>query len=183
MPKDEDDVAPINAFKIWKVYEDVAMHFNDMLLRLRIQALAGVAALAILASVFSNVRTFNFQGTWLIASASFLGWMLVWLAIWLLDRCYYSRLLLGSVAALLELEKLSAENKPIGALKLSTHIDQLVRSNKSIPHPRGVGAFYGIVFATLLIGFCVTTRAALTFHQGPIVQPDRQSQNAPSQVD
>jgi len=50
------------------------MHFNDLLLRLRVRALAGVvAALAAIASIFSNVRAFNFQGTWMIAAAAFAG--------------------------------------------------------------------------------------------------------------
>ena len=33
-------------FKLWKSYEEVAMHFNDLIIRLRIQSIGGLAALA-----------------------------------------------------------------------------------------------------------------------------------------
>jgi len=170
--KKEHDAENCTIFTAWKAYEEIAMHFNDMLLRLRIQALAGVAALAVLASVFSNVRTFNFQGTWLIASAAFFGLMLVWIAIWLLDRTYYTRLLMGSVDALLALEALSKEGKPLGSIDLSSRIDNCVRAKKTVKHPRGVCSFYLIVFITLFIGFGVTTRAALTFKLEPRLSSD-----------
>jgi hypothetical protein len=44
-----------------------------LLLRLRVRALAGVAALAAIASIFSNVRAFNFQDTCMMAAAAFAG--------------------------------------------------------------------------------------------------------------
>ena len=33
-------------FEVWQEYEKIAMHFNDLLMRLRTQALGAVAALA-----------------------------------------------------------------------------------------------------------------------------------------
>lgn len=165
--KKETESDPPGLFKVWRSYEEIAMHFNDMLLRLRIQALAGVAALAVLASIFSNVRTFNFQGTWLIASAAFFGLMLIWIAIWLLDRNYYTRLLMGSVDALLALEKTSKDGKDCEYIDLSTRIDNCVRQKRKVKHPRGVFLFYLIVFVTLLLGFGVTMRAALIYPLPP----------------
>jgi hypothetical protein len=32
-------------FEVWTKYEDIAMHFNDLLIRLRTQALGAIAAL------------------------------------------------------------------------------------------------------------------------------------------
>lgn len=163
---DEAEETPI--FTVWKKYEDVAMHFNDLLIRLRIQALAGVAALAVLASIFSNVRTFNFQGTWMIAAAAFGGLCLIWLAIWTLDMLYYNRLLIGSVVAIIELEEKSKAETHIKHFDLSTRIQQSVWNKLPAPLPfysrwyllRGVVAFYTIVFFTLLTGFIVTSIAA-----------------------
>ncbi len=159
--KELGDGTPV--FKVWKAYEDVAMHFNDLLLRLRIQALAGVAALAILASIFSNVRTFNFQGTWIIAAACFFGLTLIWGAICALDLLYYNRLLVGSVAAIRKIEELSKTDTHATELDLSTHIEQAVRGNGPKPMLWGVALFYGIVFVTLLAGLVATTYSALNY--------------------
>jgi len=47
-------MSPINRFDLWKEYERVAMHFNDLIIRLRSQSLGGVAAFATLAGVVAN---------------------------------------------------------------------------------------------------------------------------------
>lgn len=121
---EDDKGTPI--FTVWKAYEDVAMHFNDLLLKLRIQALGGVAALAVLASVFSNFRSYYFQGTWVLAAACFFGLLLIWCAIWALDRLYYNRLLIGSVIAIAAIEQLSKTETHIKELDLSTRIGQAI---------------------------------------------------------
>jgi hypothetical protein len=41
-------------FEVWKKYEEITMHFNDLLMRLRTQALAAVAALATIVGIFSK---------------------------------------------------------------------------------------------------------------------------------
>jgi hypothetical protein len=94
--------------KLWEKYEDIAMHFNDLIIRLRTQALAGVAALSTLVGIFAKTDLGSFSYTWEIAGFVFSGLSLFWIAIWVLDFGYYNRLLMGAVAALLELEKLSA---------------------------------------------------------------------------
>jgi hypothetical protein len=161
----DEKEAGTRIFEVWKTYEEVAMHFNDLLLKLRIQALAGVAALAVLAGIFSNVRTFNFQGTWIIAAACFFGLILIWSAIWALDQLYYNRLLLGSVAAIPRIEELSKTQTHVTELDLSTHIEEAVSGQalRPVPQLRGVTAFYVIVFVTLFVGFGVTTYSALNY--------------------
>lgn len=37
-----------DVFEVWTKYEDIAMHFNDLLIKLRTQALGGVAAISAL---------------------------------------------------------------------------------------------------------------------------------------
>ena len=39
-------------YDLWTKYEDIAMHFNDLLIKLRTQALAAVAALTTLCRDF-----------------------------------------------------------------------------------------------------------------------------------
>jgi len=161
--KASGDDTPI--FEVWKAYEEVAMHFNDLLLKLRIQALAGVAALAVLASIFSNFRSYFFQGTWVVAAACFFGLLLVWSAIWALDRLYYNRLLIGSVVAITKIEELSKTQAYVNQLDLSTRIEQAVSGNAPKPMPRllGVDAFYSVVFALLSVGFITTTYLACNY--------------------
>jgi hypothetical protein len=54
-PRDTDDEGwPI--FDVWKKYEQIAMHFNDLLIRIRTQALAGVAALSAFTGLFAKAE-------------------------------------------------------------------------------------------------------------------------------
>ena len=43
-------------FELWKSYEDVAMHFNDLLIRLRIQALAALATISSIILVINKFK-------------------------------------------------------------------------------------------------------------------------------
>jgi hypothetical protein len=43
--------------EVWKDYEEIAMHFNDLLIKLRTQALGGVAALSALVGIFGKTET------------------------------------------------------------------------------------------------------------------------------
>jgi hypothetical protein len=91
--------------ELWEKYEEITMHFNDLIIRLRTQALAGVAALSTLVGIFAKADLGAFSYTWEIAGFVFAALALFWIAIWVLDFAYYNQLLIGSVAALLELEK------------------------------------------------------------------------------
>ena len=43
--------------QLWKEYEGIAMHFNDLIIKLRGQSLGGVAAVATLAAVVAKSDT------------------------------------------------------------------------------------------------------------------------------
>jgi hypothetical protein len=79
-------------FALWKSYEGVAMHFNDLLIRLRTQALGGVAALATLAGVLVRGDLAPKLRCGVLAGA-FLLLLLFWVAVWILDMRYYNRCL------------------------------------------------------------------------------------------
>jgi hypothetical protein len=49
---DQEQDWPIE--ELWAKYEEIVMHFNDLLIRLRIQALGGVAALSTLLGIFGK---------------------------------------------------------------------------------------------------------------------------------
>src|ERR1700676_1563476 len=106
--------------KLWEKYEDITMHFNELIIKLRSQALAGVAALSTLVGIFAKTDLGHFSYTWEIAGFVFVALAIFWIAIWIMDFSYYNRLLVGAVAALLELEKQSATSKTISQIRLST---------------------------------------------------------------
>ena len=112
-------------FKVWKSYEDIAMHFNDLIIRLRIQSIGGLAALAIILGIFLQKDNKNSEAfKCVLAMVALVFLIICWKAIWKLDMEYYDRLLEGSVNAILELEnnkKVFLEDKHID---LSTNIER-----------------------------------------------------------
>lgn len=145
-------------FELWKKYEDITMHFNDLILQLRIQALGGVAAISTLVGLFSKDSPFGVGTSWEIATGLLGALCFFWTAIWIIDFCYYNRLLLGAAAALFVLEEASKTNSRIASIDLSTQIASAISGNihhKLQDWRQAVGrwAFYSLVFATLLVGF------------------------------
>jgi hypothetical protein len=138
--------------ELWEKYEDIAMHFNDLIIRLRTQALAGVAALSTLVGIFAKTDLGSFSYTWEIAGFVFSGLTLFWIAIWVLDFGYYNRLLIGAVAALLELEKLSATATNAPQIRLSTVVEDSSRSGFKLRASWAGWVFYIIVFGALVCG-------------------------------
>jgi hypothetical protein len=92
-------------FELWVKYEDITMHFNDLLIRLRTQALGGVATIVTAAGFLASGQAAkSAQQAWeavmLVAGLLLVGWITVWV----IDVAYYNRLLRGAVLALLKLE-------------------------------------------------------------------------------
>lgn len=149
----------VSLFEVWKEYEKVAMHFNDLIIQLRIRSLGGVATLAAIAGVVAHgdigfeLRREMLQMTFLLLCA-------FWVAIWMLDFLYYNRLLLGAVDALLELEKTSQQSgDPIpGGLVLSTRIESFAGGKRSGGRRGAAGRwlFYLTVMAVLLVGLVLS---------------------------
>ncbi len=142
--------------ELWNKYEDIAMHFNDLILKIRIQALAAVAAISTVVGFFN--RNGENEFSWGLTFAVFFFLCLFWIAIWILDFRYYNRLLLGAVDALLELEKASKVNDYISEIQLSTLIEDAVGGNHKL-NPQehkiksaGRNWFYRVVFVALFIG-------------------------------
>jgi hypothetical protein len=106
------DVKAWTIHDLWAKYEDITMHFNDLLIRLRTQALAGVAAVSTLVGIFTRTDKSHIQISWQIATDVFGLLILFWIAIWAIDRLYYNRLLTGAVTALLAIEEESKKNNP-----------------------------------------------------------------------
>ncbi len=146
---------------LWEKYEDIAMHFNDLLIKLRTQALAAVAAITTLAGIFGKSSTDN-QMNWGLATAVLFFLCVFWIAIWIIDFKYYNRLLLGAVDAIVDLEALSKQQTHVLYIDISTKIERAVAGESPLLSKEeqkrysslafGRKAFYLIVFGALLVG-------------------------------
>jgi hypothetical protein len=139
---------------LWSKYEDIAMHFNDLLMRLRTQSLAGIAAVSTLVGLFTKETVANIQMGWLAATAIFTAMAAFWIAIWCLDFLYYNRLLIGAVTAIRRLEAKTGK-EPATSIDISTTIESEFKTplNKlQTSSALGVLLFYGIVLAVILSG-------------------------------
>jgi hypothetical protein len=116
-------------FEVWSKYEEIAMHFNELIMKLRIQALAGVAAISTVAGILGHHEAGG-ATRWGLLSAVFAFLCLFWIAIWVLDFKYYTRLLLGAVDALLVIEKLSKHGTDVAEINMSTLIEEAVEGSK-----------------------------------------------------
>jgi hypothetical protein len=168
------DKKGIPIFEVWKKYEEIAMHFNDLLIKLGTQAIGGVAAITTLTAVISSKNTVFLWDTMAVV---FFFLAIFWVAVWLLDFKYYNRLLLGAVHALKQVEKLSETEEFVTQLELSHiveksvtgHLEQTCKKKKFCilskvksyftldnwhGHPAfGRNYFYGIIFIGLVVGF------------------------------
>lgn len=115
----------LHSFEVWKQYEKIAVHFNDLILRLRVQALGGVAAIAALAGLVLKEHPSGLIG-WKVIAVAFAVLIVFWIAVGLLDLLYYNPLLIGAVDAILEIESASQKEQFITSLNLSTKIKAAV---------------------------------------------------------
>ncbi len=143
----------ISIFDAWNKYEDIAMHFNDLLIKLRTQALGGIAAItSIMAIISKDSSGFN----WGLMMGVFFFLIIFWIAVWLLDSKYYNPLLVGAVDAILEIEKLSKTESTITELNLSHKIKDAVSGKIGQDEKKsssGKKWYYCIVFLGLVLGF------------------------------
>lgn len=101
----------------WKVSEDVAMHFNNLLLGFRLKAIGGIAVGAV---VGIGLKVGDLANPVVVLSL-FVGLAVIWLLVWAADFFYYYRLLAGAVDELLRLEK------KLGDIHLSHLIERRVQ--------------------------------------------------------
>jgi hypothetical protein len=134
--------------ELWGKYEDIAMHFNELLIRLRTQALGAVATIVTAAGfLVSRGSTSVAEEPWWAVLVVSLLLLIAWCTLWMIDLFYYCKLLRGAVNSLLKLERESD-----GVLDLSTNIEQLFRPPNE--HERRLNwplwAFYGPIALFLL---------------------------------
>jgi hypothetical protein len=123
----------------WHKYEEIAMHFNDLLIRFRTQALGGLAAVIAIGAGFVKEA----KGPAAIDLPVFFGVLWIfWIALWVLDR-YYAGLLEGAVG---EITKFEAATD--GRILMSTKIESTLRGGRAscIAH-----TFYALIAVGLVV--------------------------------
>lgn len=160
-------------FKVWQHYEQVAMHFNDLIIKLRIQSIGGIAALATVLGIVLKTTNGNNEGfNYGLAIVAILFLLFCWVAICVLDLRYYNRLLEGSVNAILELEKDKKGFFEKKEINLSSNIEKAfevkfkhetrqkqVRIKENEIKKKFINGrtwFYGIVFFALMLVLLAT---------------------------
>jgi hypothetical protein len=139
---------------LWAKYEDIAMHFNDLLMRLRSQSLAGIAAVSTLVGIFTKTGTTDAKVEWMAATAIFVAMFFFWIAIFFLDIFYYNRLLIGAISAVTDLESKAASGA-LTSINISTLIEEEFKSQAlrgKMSSFTGVLLFYAIVLVVIMAG-------------------------------
>lgn len=140
-------------FEVWSKSEEVAIHFNDLLMRWRLQAVGGLAALATLAGFVAgdaDTPEARYIAVILLSAMLVSGWV----GVAVLDLFYYRQLLNGAVSSLLRLER------TLPGVKLSTEIDRCAKCGSE----RAPWVFYACgllpLLGALVWGICSYTRCA-----------------------
>lgn len=133
-----DNMTNQEVIELWFRYEEIAMHFNELIISFRLQLLAGLGALSGVLSFLINNKIEDDRLPWVRATVSSVL-LIVFCAAVSLDLFYYQELLSGAVKAIIELEKLH----PV--INMSTTIKQEVSSFPIIY------LAYGTVLVPLLI--------------------------------
>jgi hypothetical protein len=91
--------------ELWWKYQQVAMHFNQLIIQFRVQALGGLVAASTAAGVFLGSKGLKLHDRNRVLRHAFTLLLFVWVAIAVLDLFYYQLLLKGAVKALVDYEK------------------------------------------------------------------------------
>jgi hypothetical protein len=113
------DLPTKTTLDLWWHYEEIAMHFNQLLMQFRLQVIGGAGALGTLAGyVISEKVGEQRQPEFRALAASGLGLLIATAAV--LDLAYYTRLLEGAVKALTDFEEAHRE------IRMSLQIEDTV---------------------------------------------------------
>jgi hypothetical protein len=127
-----------DAVALWWHYEELAMHFNGLIMQFRVQVLGGAGAIGTLAGYLINSDKISDEKLRdrlrMIVAAGL--WVLIFVAA-MLDLFYYRLLLEGAVKAIVDLEAQYPD------IQISTVIEQTVGWRKYMIFP----AYLVLLFA------------------------------------
>jgi hypothetical protein len=105
---------------LWYHYEEIAMHFNGLIIQFRLQLIGGVGALGTAALYLIGGKDMSVAQRRLVRTVASCGLLVLLMAAAMLDIFYYDQLLRGAVTALVDFER----NNP--DIQMSTKILETV---------------------------------------------------------
>lgn len=153
-------------FDYWKESENVAMHFNDLLVRFRIQALALLVATGTILIFASRMiepakdatSAVGGEASLTVLTVGLFSLAFIWVIVAVVDFFYYQRLLEGAIKELLRIENdLSG-----GAIQLSHQIESVCTGR----HSKGARWFFYVATGLLLVALGTLTLFPLPAFSG-----------------
>ncbi|HJY78067.1 MAG TPA: hypothetical protein VKE95_15630 [Burkholderiales bacterium] len=127
LPDDRNQLAFVQR---WRAVIDTQMHFNDMLMRTRSIGLSMVIAVygaaIVSAGQYPDSTVTFFAYRLHVGVGIFFVGMLLLVSLFLLDRCYYFRMLIATVELAEEIERESGSAMQPIELKLTQHVSASV---------------------------------------------------------
>ena len=131
------------------------MHFNDLILKVRMQALGALAAVVTVGGVLLKTVSPGPSLPWGVIASVFTVLLAFSIAIWVLDFRYYNRLLMGAVDSLLALEDVINSGAKM-EFTMSHKIEAAVLGKAPTHRQKGTLTgpllFYSIVTVVLIAG-------------------------------
>ena len=138
------ELSPSEVTQLWFHYEEIAMHFNELILQYRIQLMGGAGVLGTIFAYLIGSKSANGENKhWVRFVVSFVLLVIITAAA-SLDVFYYDKLLSGAVKAIIELE----EKYP--HINMST----LIKKETSGNYVKIIYLVYGLII-TPLLGFTI----------------------------
>jgi hypothetical protein len=137
---------------LWKMSEQVAMHFNDQIQNFRLKALGAVTLGAGLIGTIVVPKPGTVScGAYPVLSGAMVFLAVIWFAFFSIDFWYYQRLLRGAVNDAIRLERRSGN-----VIALSTQIEKDVvkkdrpKDEQTVSPGVGFWLFYALPFVALI---------------------------------
>lgn len=147
-PPPATDYSKTEEYVLWCKYEDVAMHFNDLIMRLRTQALGALTGVVAISGFAMNFTSKPSSATeWTILFGTFVFFTIAWVALFVLDLGYYNKLLEGAVHAIVDHEGRTPAIAANGLTKINL---STIIKNHSRCYKFTVVVFYILVFIGLV---------------------------------
>lgn len=129
-------------FAIWCKYEDIANHFNSLIIQIRIKSLALITTVSTISAIYTS-KSGVVQ--WQLFQSALIFQLLFLFAVCILDLGYYNRLLKSSILAIRNLEGKRPKHTELFEPTFSTYIDNKVG---------GTFAVHSFYVVSLLV-FCI----------------------------
>jgi hypothetical protein len=136
---------PERWIEVWAKAEDVAMHFNELIMNYRLKAIGGVSVAAGLVGTVLLTKSTDAptRVSWGIFGGAMAFLAVIWIALATIDMAYYRRLLLGAVD-----EAVRLEGQTGGDVQLSGKIEGHAKRRS---YEKSGSAFYLLPFIAMIV--------------------------------